>query len=46
MRKFNVAERPFPDVGRLCVMVPVCTESRLRFRAALREEPEVEVGLV
>jgi hypothetical protein len=39
-------EHSFPDVGRLCVMVPVCTESRLRFRAALREEPEVEVGLV
>jgi hypothetical protein len=34
-------------VGSLaCVLVPLCTESRLRFFATLGEEPEVEVALV
>jgi hypothetical protein len=32
----------FPDVGRLCVMVPLCTENALRFSARLDEgAPEV-----
>jgi hypothetical protein len=41
----NCPEHIFPDVGRLCMLVPICTESRLRFRATLGEEPEVEVVL-
>jgi hypothetical protein len=35
-----------PEIEMACVIVPVCTESRLRFRATLGEEPEVEVALV
>jgi hypothetical protein len=31
--------------GRLCAMVPVCKEGKLRFSATLGEEPEVEVAL-
>jgi hypothetical protein len=32
----------FPDVGRLCVIVPLCTENWLRFSARLDDEvPEV-----
>jgi hypothetical protein len=38
----NFREHPFPDVGRLCVMVPLCTDNRLRFSARLDEgAPEV-----
>jgi hypothetical protein len=27
----------FPDVGRLCVIVPLCTENWLRFSAVLHD---------
>jgi hypothetical protein len=39
----NFPEQTFPDVGRLCVLVPLCTENRLRFSATLGQEPRVEV---
>ena len=43
-RKFR--EHPFPDVGKLCVMVPVMTENWLRFSARLDEgDPEVRFEL-
>jgi hypothetical protein len=32
--------------GSTCVIVPLCTESRPRFRATLGEESEVDVALV
>lgn len=35
----------WPEMASTCVIVLVCTESRLRFRATLGEEPEVEVAL-
>jgi hypothetical protein len=28
-------EAPFPDVGHLCVIVPLCTENVLRFSVRL-----------
>jgi hypothetical protein len=31
------AEHPFPDVGRLCVMVPIRTENWLRFSARMHD---------
>jgi hypothetical protein len=34
---------PSPDVGRLCVIVPLCTENRLRFSAALEDGALPEV---
>src|SRR5215217_4354294 len=35
-------EHAFPDVGRLCVIVPICTENRLHFSVRLDEgDPEV-----
>jgi hypothetical protein len=34
---------PFPDVGRLCVMVPKCTEDWLRFSARLHDGAPEEV---
>jgi hypothetical protein len=34
------------EIEMACVIVPLCTENRLRFHATLGEEPEVEVGLV
>jgi hypothetical protein len=38
----DFGERDFPDVGRLCVMVPKKTESMLRFSARLHDgAPEV-----
>jgi hypothetical protein len=38
----NFGEHPFPDIGRLCVMVPIRTENWLRFSARLDEgDPEV-----
>ena len=39
-RKFR--EDPFPDVGKLCVIVPLCTENRLHVSVRLNEgAPEV-----
>jgi hypothetical protein len=44
MAKF--VERTFPDVGRLCVMVPKKTENRLRFSVRLADgTPEVRFEL-
>ena len=34
------------EIASQCIIVPICTESRLHFRATLGQEPEVEVGLV
>jgi hypothetical protein len=44
----RISESPYFPRRRLnmCVIVPLCTESRLRFSATLGEEPEVEVTLV
>ena len=39
-------ELSFPDVGRLCVIVPLRTESRFRFSATLDQEVEVELVLI
>ena len=40
----NFAEHDFPDVGRLCVIVPLCTENRLRFSTRLDNgSPEVRL---
>ena len=33
------------EIVRTCVLVPLCTENRLRFRATLGEDREVEVAL-
>jgi hypothetical protein len=40
----NFPDHTFPDVGRLCVIVPISTERRLRFSATLGEELQIEVG--
>jgi hypothetical protein len=38
----NFSDGLFPDVGRLCVIIPLCTENWLRFSAILDEgAPEV-----
>ena len=38
----DLRENPFPAVGKLCVIVPLCTENGLRFSARLAEgAPEV-----
>jgi hypothetical protein len=38
----NFGEHPFPDIGRLCVIVPIKTESWLHFNARLDDgTPEV-----
>jgi hypothetical protein len=43
-RKFR--EHPFPDVGKLCVIFPLCTENRLRFSIRLDDGgPEVRFEL-
>jgi hypothetical protein len=40
-------EHPFPDVGRLCVLLPIRTENRLHFSVRLDEgDPEVRFELV
>jgi hypothetical protein len=37
----------FPDVGRLCVIVPLCTENALYFSAKLADRvPEVRLERV
>ena len=33
----NFGEHPFPDVGWICVIVPLCTENVLRFSAVLHD---------
>jgi len=43
---FTATDGKEPEIEMACVIVPLCTESRLRFRATLGEEPEVEVALV
>jgi hypothetical protein len=40
----TLAEKP--EIALACVIVPSCTESRLRFSATLGEEADVELGLV
>jgi hypothetical protein len=38
----NCPEQTFPDVGRLCVLLPIRTENRLRFSVHLDDGvPEV-----
>jgi hypothetical protein len=43
--RFSATPGDKPEIGLVCVMVPIQTENRLRFRATLGEELEVEVAL-
>jgi hypothetical protein len=43
----NARAHPFPDVGWICVLVPLCTENGLRFSARLADgTPEVHLERV
>jgi hypothetical protein len=42
----NFGEHPIPDVGWICVLLPIQTENRLLFSARLHDgTPEVRFGL-